>query len=132
MEAVRILLAAGFFGLAAVTFFFFTDASRFTGVSVTGAELAPSGDDFVLTLEIENTGDPDVLTGIGSEAAGRASLAGGAGPLAIPAGAVTRLSPDGVHGVLSDVMGGAGEGRVLPVTLWFERAGKVTIRARIL
>jgi len=128
MEALRVVLAASFFGLAAIALFFFGNYD--TGLAVTGAKLSPMGDGFALTANIENGSGADRLLGIGSEA-GQASIMGPEGGLAIPAHSTPSLAEDGIHGMLTGLIGESGEGRLVPVTLWFERAGKVTTRARI-
>lgn len=129
MEALRVVLAASFFGLAALALFLFSDSD--TGLAVKGAELVPMGDGYALTARIENAGAADRLIGIGSEAAGTAALLGATGELAIPAGSAPSLAVDGAHGMLTGLLGDSGEGRLVPVTLWFDRAGKVTTRARV-
>lgn len=128
MEALRVLLAASFFGLAAVALFLFGNYD--TGLAVTGAKLLPRADGFALTANIENGSGADRLLGIGSEA-GQASIIGPEDGLAIPAFSTPSLAEDGIHGRLTGLIGESGEGRLVPVTLWFERAGKVTARARI-
>lgn len=129
MEALRVVLAASFFGLAALALFLFGNYD--TGLAVTGAKLSPMGDGFALTADIENGSGADRLLGIGSEA-GQASIMGPDSGLAIPAHSTPSLAQDGVHGMLTGLIGESGEGRLVPVTLWFERAGKVTTRARIM
>ncbi|MCP3969006.1 MAG: copper chaperone PCu(A)C [Rhodobacteraceae bacterium] len=131
MEPVRVVLTASFFAMAGVAFWVFSGSGRLAPITVTGAELAPLAEGFALTAKIVNPGGPDVLTGIGSEDAGQAKLTGGVDALAIPARGTPALSMDGVHGVLMGVMGDTGEGRLVPVSLWFGAAGKVTVRARI-
>jgi len=131
MEALRYLLAACFFGLAAGAFLLFgNDAGRIT---VTEARLTPMGDSFALTIAIDNPGGPDKLLGIGSEAASNVMLMG-AGErleLAIPAQSTPALAMDGAHAMITNIVGDGGEGRLLPITLWFERSGGVETRARI-
>lgn len=130
MEGLRVLLAASFFGLAGLGLYFFSYDE--VGVTVTDAELVPMGDGFMLTAKIENTGGADRLTGVASDAAGSVMLMGsGADGLAIPAESTPGLSGDGVHAMLSGIIGGNDEGRLVPVSFWFERAGKITTRARI-
>ncbi len=130
MEPIRIVLAAAFFGIAAAAFFVFTDPGQVTGVTVSDAALTRMGDRYALTASIKNTGGADRLTAVGSDSAGAAVLAGGES-LAIPAGSSPSLSMDGAHAMLTVLHGGTEEGRLVPVSLWFEQAGKVTVRARI-
>jgi len=130
MEGLRALLATSFFGLAGLGLYFLSYDE--VGISVTGAELAPMGDGFMLTAKIENTGRADRLTAIASDAAASVLLSGGAPDgLAIPAESAPGLSSDGVHGMISGIIGGTEKGRLIPVSFWFERSGKVTARARI-
>ena len=133
MEPVRIVLALCFFGMAAAAFFIFTDTSSYPGIRLSDAQLSPMGDGFALTLKIENTGGPDVLTGLASDEAGQTTLAGAMGSrVAIPAQSSPSLAMDGAHGMVNGILGSTGEGRLVPITLWFENAGKITTRAKII
>jgi copper(I)-binding protein len=83
-------------------------------------------------LTIENGGAPDRLTAVASPDAAEAEIVGpDAGGLAIPAGASPALAPDGAYLRLSGVEGDLREGRLIPVTITFERAGPVSTQARL-
>ncbi len=131
MKPNRVAVAASLIAIAVGAFFVFTDPGDTRAVTVTGAELVPMGAGYALTAKIDNPGGPDLLTGIGSEDGDRAMLSGGTGPLAIPSDSTPGLAMDGVHGMLVGLTGDTSEGRLVPVALWFEGAGKVTTRARI-
>lgn len=128
MEVVRYGIAAGFFGLAAASFFSFTVPPA--GITISGATLSPMGAGLALSATIDNQGGPDRLVGIGSDTAARAILIGGEG-FVLPAGSSPSLAMDGAHGMLMGIQGEIASGRLVPVTLWFDEAGRVTTRARI-
>lgn len=129
MEVGRAVIAAGFFGIAAVSFIFFTDPP--VAVTVSDAQLRPMGKGLAFVGKINNIGNPDTLNGIGSDAAVLATLTDDAEQLAIPGASSPTLAMDGVHGMLMGVHGEMSGGRLIPVTLWFENAGRVVTRARI-
>lgn len=87
----------------------------------------------------------DRLLSVSTPAAARASIhqtstGGGvvrmrpAGPVPVPAGAAVEMKPGGLHVMLSGLKGPLQPGRLLPLTLRFERAGviqaKIPIRAQ--
>ncbi|MEL7114807.1 MAG: hypothetical protein AAGP08_04310 [Pseudomonadota bacterium] len=127
MEVGRIAIALGFFGIAGYGFFAFNVPD--TPVTVREAALHRMGDALIFVGQIDNPGRADRLTGIGTEAAARSLLTGKA--LVVPASSTPSLAMDGVHGVIMGVHGDTSEGRLIPVSLWFERAGRVSTRARI-
>ena len=51
--------------------------------------------------------------------------------LAMPSGSTPSLALDGAHVQITGVDGALDEGRMLPLTLRFERAGEVNVRARL-
>ncbi len=128
MEVARIAIGLGFLGIAAYGFFAFTGPEP-SSITVTEARLHPMGDALILAARIDNPGAPDRLTGIGSEAAARALLT--REDLVVPGDSAPVLAMDGAHGVLMGLQGETAEGRLIPVTLWFEEAGRITTRARI-
>lgn len=87
----------------------------------------------IVGLTIENRGGPDRLTAVRSDEATSAEIVGGTAPegLPIPAGSRPALAVDGAHIRLAGITGDLAEGRLLPLTLIFERAGAVATRARI-
>ncbi len=130
MEALRIVIAFGFFGFAALAFFFFTDSP--TQLYLSDAQLRKMGGGLALEVTINNPGKPDTLIGIGSEFAGQSSLMPPSqSRFPIPSGSTPKLAMDGLHGMLTNPHGSTEPGRLVPVTLWFEDAGPVTTRARI-
>lgn len=84
-------------------------------------------------LTISNTGAPDRLLGVSSEAAAAVALDLSDAPegIPVPAGGDISLAPDSAHIRLSGVEGSLADGRLLPVTLTFGEAGRVTARARL-
>lgn len=128
VEVLRYAVAAGFFGLAGLSFVSFTGAPE--TITLTQAKLTPLGNGLVLSAQISNPSGPDRLVGIGSDAAARAVLIGGES-FVLPQGSRALLAPDGAHGMLMGLHGAADLGRRVPVTLWFEKAGRVTAQARI-
>lgn len=129
MEPARLALAAFFFGIAGLAFFLMGRGGD--ALSVTGAELVPVHAGHALRLGIANPGPPDVLTGVASDAAQSVTWAAGAPPLAVPAGGTPSLALDGAHPMLTGLLGEDDPGHLVSVTLWFERSGKLTTRARI-
>lgn len=127
MEVGRIALGLGFLGMAAFGFASFTAVPE--ALVIRNAALHPMGDALIFVAQIDNPGRADRLTGIGSEAAARALIT--KPDLVVPAGSAPTLAMDGAHGVLMGVHGSTDEGRLIPVTLWFERLGDVSTRARI-
>jgi periplasmic copper chaperone A len=91
-------------------------------------------------LTIENKGSaPDRLIGGSTDAAGELevhemamtngvmSMRPVEGGLVIPPGKTVKLAPSGYHLMLLDLKGPLKQGDKLPVTLQFEKAGKVTL-----
>lgn len=130
MEVGRLALAMAFFGIAGAALYLFGDAPE--DLSISDVKLHPMGSGLALEAKIKNEGAPDRLVGLGSDAAMQSNLRGGSTPtFAIPAGSTPSLSMDGVHGMLTGVQGDVSEGRLVPVSLWFERSGRVAARARV-
>lgn len=127
MEVARIAVGLGFFGIAIYGFFGFTAVPD--AITIRNAALHPMGDALIFVGEIDNPGTPDRLTGIGSDAAARALIT--KQNLVVPEDSKATLAMDSAHGVLMGIHGASDEGRLIPVTLWFERAGGVSTRARI-
>jgi len=128
MEVARIAIGAGAFGFAAWAFFSFTATPEL--MSLKDVTLQPMGAGFAVTGTIRNPGGPDRLTGIGSDSAGAVMLVGGDG-MVVPAGSEPKLAMDGAHGMLTGLHGESSEGRLVPITLWFEKAGRVSARGRV-
>ena len=104
MEVGRLIMAAGFFGFAGLAFCNFTTEPQ--ALSIRDASLYPKGDGLAVTATIMNEGPPVLLTGIGSDSAGRAVFAGAAqAEIALPGNSVPQLALDGAHGMLRDVHG---------------------------
>lgn len=117
-----------FFGIAGFAFYFF-DVDPPT-IIVKDAELVPMGRGYALVATIKNEGNADRLTGFGSEAVAQTRFMG-AGSLVIPAGGTPALAMDGAHGMVMGIHGDTDTGRVVPMVLWFQEAGRITARARI-
>jgi copper(I)-binding protein len=84
-------------------------------------------------LTLRNSGPPDRLVAVHSGAARAARIASGEAEAAVPVpgGGEAALAPDAAHVRLQGVEGGLAPGRMLPLTLVFERAGEVSARARV-
>ncbi len=106
------------------------------------ARAAAAGGVGGLFLTIVNTGPSDRLTGVSSPVAGKVelhesiddkgvmkmrSVAG----LDIPAGATVKLAPGGYHIMLIGVKQPLTAGGHVPVTLTFEKAGKLEVEASV-
>lgn len=87
-------------------------------------------------IEIRSGGAGDeALTGIATPAAGMSMLHEAvvkdciasmphAARIPVPAGQAVKLEPGGYHGMLMDLTAALNEGKTLPVTLTFEKAGQ--------
>lgn len=128
MEVARIAIGVLGIGVAAYGFYGFTSVTT-DDITLTNAALHPMGDAYVLVGQINNPGAPDRLTGIGSDAAARALLVRNA--VVVPGDSTPVLAMDGTHGVLMGLHGEVAEGRLIPVSLWFDKAGQVTARVRV-
>ena len=91
-------------------------------------------------LTIENKGSaPDKLVGVGADAAGKVevhemAMDGGVmkmrpveGGFTIDPGKTVKLAPGGLHLMMMDLKSPLKQGDKLPVTLQFEKAGKVQV-----
>jgi periplasmic copper chaperone A len=91
-------------------------------------------------LTIENKGStPDKLVGVSADAAGKVEVhematEGGVmkmrpveGGIAIEPGKTVKLAPGGLHLMMMDLKSPLKQGDKLPVTLQFEKAGKVAV-----
>lgn len=120
-------------------------AARADGpIQVTGAftRAAPAGGIGGLFLTIVNTGAADRLTGVACPVAARADLHESINdngvmkmrPVAgldIPAGATVKLAPGGYHVMLMGLKQKLTVGGHMPLTLTFEKAGKVEVEASV-
>jgi copper(I)-binding protein len=86
-----------------------------------------------ISVRIDNDGGPDRLLSVASPDArlamlhGEEDLAG----LPIPAGTGANLAPDGAHVMLMGVAGDLTSGRLFPITLEFQNAGPMTVKATL-
>lgn len=134
MKARKPLLALVAAMLLAAALFVFTSPSRPHDILLSGISAAPiEGQPGALAvfLTIENTGGPDRLLAARSGDATRVQLSETGHALAIPANSTPVLAADGAHIRLDGVAGELGDGRLIPVTLKFERAGPVSGKARL-
>ena len=131
MEVSRALLAGFFFALAAGAFLLFGNPPA--GPTLSNAALSPTGNAHALTVTITNEAGPDRLISVASEEATGAMAMGAESTdgLTIPAGSSPGLSMDGAHVMLTGLPADMEEGRLVPVTLTFEKAGTLTTRARL-
>lgn len=119
-------------GLAVVVALVMLAATRLSPppILIENAVLQPVDGGLALTLSLTNKGGPDWLVAARSADA-EVGVMGGALPLAVPGGARPSLALDGAHLMLRALTGAPEAGRLVPVTLVFERAGEVATRARI-
>jgi copper(I)-binding protein len=95
-------------------------------------------------LTIVNTGrEPERLIGVASPMAGKADLHAMAMKngvmtmrpvtgIDIPAGGTVALDPDGLHIMFTQLKGALKQGGTMPITLTFEKAGKVEVSLQVL
>lgn len=83
-------------------------------------------------LTLSNAGPPDRLVGVSSAEAASARIVSPDAPgvLPLPGDGAISLAADGAHVRLTGVEG-LGPGRLIPLTLVFERAGEVSASARV-
>lgn len=84
-------------------------------------------------LNVVNRGGPDRIVAVRSIAAQRARLDSAVADagLPIPGDTMVTLGPDGAHIRMDGVGGSLDDGRMIPVTLRFEKAGEISTRARL-
>ena len=100
---------------------------------VVAAPVSDSERSLRVFLKIENSGSPDVLLSASSPDAGNTELFSpeADGGVPIPAQSMPSLAADGAHIVLQQVDGDLSEGRIIPLTLEFRDARKVTTKATV-
>ncbi len=84
-----------------------------------------------VTLTVRNDGPPDLLMSVevpGSKLA--LIMAEHTGPLPMPAYSSIDLASDGAHIMIGGLDGVLQDGRLIPLTLMFENAGRVAAKAR--
>lgn len=87
---------------------------------------------WAIEAKIDNRGGWDILRAARSPDAAAVTVVGGSdGGVALPAGSTPALSLDGVFLRLEGLSGAAEDGRLVPVTLSFARAGDVSARVRL-
>ncbi|MEM8729855.1 MAG: copper chaperone PCu(A)C [Pseudomonadota bacterium] len=98
---------------------------------LTQARAAAHGSHVMVTMQVENAGRPDQLLAVTSPEGDAALVVQNEeGPLTIPAGGTPTLSMDGAHIAL--MLPQVPEpGQLIPITLTFDRAGKVTTQALV-
>ena len=84
-------------------------------------------------LTLENTGGPDVLKTMSSMASEHVMIMGidEDRPIVIPAGSKPGFSSDGAHAMINGLEPGLVDGTFVPLVLEFERAGRVSVKARV-
>jgi copper(I)-binding protein len=100
-------------------------------IAVTDAVAVPAegpGDLWMVEMTLANAGPPDRLLGFEGDAA-RLVNAGAPGmAVVLPGGDEAQLAMDGTHGML---LSREAPGALVPLTLLFERAGRVRTRVRL-
>lgn len=101
--------------------------------NISAAPIKGKPETLAVFLKIENAGGGDRLLGARSGAASRVSISARLSEtgLAIPAGASPSLAADGAHLLLEGIGGPLGDGRLIPITLMFEKAGEISGKARL-
>ena len=94
-------------------------------------------------LTVRNTGsEPDSILSMETPVAGQAlahqtrlegdvSRMSEAGPLSVPLGGALEMKPGGTHIMLMDLKGGLKLGQQFPLTITFEKAGKVEVPVKV-
>lgn len=103
-------------------------------ILLTNAKAAPlesGGNQLAVFVSIENSGPPDTLLFASAPDAQSTAFSETFGPLALPSSSTPALAADGVFLRLHDVNGPLDDGRTLPISLTFAKAGTLTTRARI-
>jgi copper(I)-binding protein len=103
-------------------------------ISLTNARAGPiarAANKLLLTVSIKNSGGADSLLGAASSAGYTTQIINTEvdGPIAIPANSAPALSADGVYVLVSVIEAPVVEGQLIPLTLIFENAGRVTTKA---
>ncbi len=126
--ALAALIAAALAGVWAVTGA--GPAPLITAMTARPLHGAPG--DWAIEATIENRGGWDILRAAHSVQARDVTIQGaGAGGVVLPAGSAPSLSLDGVFLRLSGLEGAAQDGRLVPITLTFARAGEIAAQVRL-
>ncbi|MFY0619420.1 copper chaperone PCu(A)C [Shimia sp.] len=99
--------------------------------NATAASLKGSDNVVAVFVDIANTGSADRLLSVSSPNAASAHFTGQDSRRAVPGSTKVSLSADGMHVVLHGLTGDISDGRTLPLSLTFEKAGTVSTRARV-
>jgi copper(I)-binding protein len=103
----------------------------------------PSAKTGATYLAVRNTGsEPDSILSMETPVAGQAvahqtrlegdvSRMSEAGPLSVPLGGALEMKPGGTHIMLMDLKGGLKVGQQFPLTIIFEKAGKVEVPVKV-
>jgi periplasmic copper chaperone A len=103
----------------------------------------PSAKTGATYLTVRNTGsEPDSILSMETPVAGQAvahqtrlegdvSRMSEAGPLSVPPGGALEMKPGGTHIMLMDLKGGLKVGQQFPLTVTFEKAGKVEVPVKV-
>jgi len=126
--ALAALIAAALAGVWAVTGA--GPAPLITAMTARPLHGAPG--DWAVEAVIDNRGDWDILRAAHSAQAHSVTIQGaGAAGVVLPAGSAPSLSLDGVFLRLNGLEGAARDGRLVPITLTFARAGEVAAQVRL-
>lgn len=108
-------------------------------ILTSNARAIPISDNvYAVYLDLQNVGAPDMITGVVAKNATRAFIMGGTSDegLAIPTGSKPSFSSDGAHIMLmfseqNQITDNKTEGKFIPMSLVFENAGAVAVKAII-
>ena len=103
-------------------------------ILLTNARAAPlktGANQLAVFVSIKNPGPPDTLLSASAPDSKFTSFSETFGPLSLPSNSTPALAADGVFLKLHEVNGPLDDGRTLPVSLTFAKAGTVRTRARI-
>jgi copper(I)-binding protein len=132
-KQIATLAALAVLGAIALGFFWHARQNPLLIGEVKAAPLQGRDATIGVFLNISNSGGPDRLVGARSIVAQRARLASAVADagLPIPADSTPSLAPDGAYILMDGVGGTLDEGRMIPITLRFERAGELRTQARL-
>lgn len=134
MKAAKLLSLAVVLTLSGAAVYLLFGRDTGPAITLTDARAAPIAGvpgAVGVFLKIDNPGGPDTLTGASSARARSARIDGPWPTLAIPAGSTPSLAPDGAFLRLDGVAGDLADGQLIPVTVMFDKAGPLSLQARL-
>lgn len=131
MKATKTIMATAVVIAAAVTFMQRDGGADHILITDVNATVLPNRE-VLVTLSIENKGEPDRLKGAtSSEAKTHFAIRDGLDGPPLPANSTVSLSPEGTHITLTGLEGEPLKGRLIAMTLILEHAGRINVKAEI-